>query len=104
MQNLATQVWYQLCVFALLYRVESHRSDPRDKVPTAVKETTPHLVKELPIMHIKTTPNNTIITLSDSEGKVIAWTSAVSGKEFLFAAPIHLVCSVVISDTGGCGV
>ena len=34
-------------------------------------------VKELPIMHIKASYNNTIITLSDCNGRVLTWTSAV---------------------------
>lgn len=71
-------------VSILLYRPESHRADPRDKVPTTVKETTPQMTNKLPIMHIKATPNNTYITLSDSKGKVMGWTSAVSGNHHFF--------------------
>ncbi|CAI8016481.1 30S ribosomal protein S11 [Geodia barretti] len=57
-------------------RPEAHRQDPRDQVPTSVKTPTPQAVTELPIMHIKATHNNTIVTLSDAGGRVLAWTSA----------------------------
>lgn len=59
-------------------RPEAHRQDPRDKVPTEVKTSTPRQVSELPIVHIQATHNNTIITLSDCKGRVLAWTSAGS--------------------------
>lgn len=57
-------------------RPDAHQQDPRDRVPAKVRMTASQPVTELPIMHIQATHNNTIITLSDCEGKVIAWTSA----------------------------
>jgi ribosomal protein S11 len=36
------------------------------------------IYKDIPIIHIKATKNNTIISLTDSRGKVLFGTSAVS--------------------------
>lgn len=35
--------------------------------------------EKLPIMHVRATYNNTIFTITDHDGRVLAWTSAVSG-------------------------
>lgn len=65
-------------VFNDIFRPGFHRRDPRDQVPTYVKTAKPKTVSELPIMHVNATHNNTMITLSDPNGRVLAWTSAVS--------------------------
>ena len=70
--------------------------DPRD-VPVDNKEET-HFTGEknfnpakleLPLIHIKATYNNTIITITDPKGKVLGWTSAVS---------FVCVCGVCVFD------
>lgn len=38
---------------------------------------------QLPIIHVKATYNNTLFTITDHTGRVLAWTSAVSGKSGL---------------------
>ena len=48
--------------------------DPRDKPHVQVM--TP--INQLPILHIKATHNNTMITITDHTGRTVAWTSAVS--------------------------
>ena len=37
-------------------------------------------INQLPILHIKATHNNTMITITDHTGRTVAWTSAVSGQ------------------------
>ena len=37
-------------------------------------------INQLPILHIKATHNNTMITITDHTGHTVAWTSAVSGQ------------------------
>lgn len=46
--------------------------DPRDKPHVQVM--TP--INQLPILHIKATHNNTMITITDHTGRTVAWTSA----------------------------
>lgn len=48
--------------------------DPRDRPRL---DTTSVSVKELPMVHIKATGNNTIITITDKNGRTLGWTSAV---------------------------
>ena len=40
--------------------------------------------EKLPIMHIRATFNNTIFTITDHDGRVLAWTSAVSALVWPF--------------------
>ena len=51
--------------------------DPRDMLHKGVN-TQDKPEERLPIMHIKVTHNNTMFTITDQDGKVLAWTSAVS--------------------------
>ncbi len=60
---------------------------PSDSTPTHCSDGSLPVVRmrakgrwhqKLPIVHIKATYNNTIYTITDSSGQVLAWTSAVS--------------------------
>ena len=41
-------------------------------------------LNQLPILHIKATHNNTMITITDHTGRTVAWTSAASGQLNIF--------------------
>lgn len=51
--------------------------DPRD-LPNQGVKAQDNPMERLPIMHIKVTHNNTMFTITDHDGRVLAWTSAVS--------------------------
>ena len=53
----------------------SHRSRPLPIVRMRLKN---QWYQKLPIIHIKATYNNTLFSITDHNGQVLAWTSAVS--------------------------
>ncbi|KAL5482211.1 hypothetical protein EMCRGX_G022506 [Ephydatia muelleri] len=61
----------------LLKQLSGKHTDPRDKRVASVKGTSTDMDK-LPVMHIYTSYNNTIFTIADYTGRVLAWTSAGS--------------------------
>lgn len=58
-----------------------HDQDPRDSIIKSgaiPRNVPPGPHKDLPIIHVRVTHNNTVFTVTDSAGRVLAWTSAVS--------------------------
>ena len=70
-----------------LFRPDRKNQDPRD-LPLASRSRLAtdhkagrdptHFLEKLPILHIKATHNNTMLTITDPQGRTLAWTSAVS--------------------------
>ncbi len=68
-----------------MYRPQDIDIDPRDRPRSTVIAQ----IDKLPIIHIKVTANNTMLTITDHNGSTLGWTSAVCN-------PIIIIIIIII--------